>query len=1660
MSGPSGIWAAASKYFTHGTKVQLLPAPVGADCKVGDKLTFAFRKTGDTDPSYSYTATVKEVDTNDMPTAYEEEPIIFIVPWLITANNYSDGDTLTSEPISGSTAAAEMTIKILEEGDEVSVDVSDAWKRAVGTQADWGAASGDPAEVLNKPPITYDVTDWGPPWGLYHITKIEAYPPGDYGGDVWIAGDHFYATDPDDVVGFGIELHNAPARIYGYDNSSGSSKYELIVEGDLKVIHTFGADGDLTVEGNISASNFKREDVGTANEWINIPAEVWITDGDHFAYCTPDFNRGFTFELHGGDTPTLWAYDFTKTPPEYDLKIASNLLVGDAGDPCDLTVSGNITAANLAQADWDATSGPAEVLHKPAIHTDPPTPFDPGDGNIIMLQNSTWIGAGRLKVEFTEGNWVEVSGAPNGLYIDHPTNVNQYFNVKTEDDSVVMSSATSENLFDLNGAVNVNNTSLRVKALENPTSFLQIRTPNAAATPYPPPEISSSENKIRLVDTSNQDHGWTPATKFVEFDFTGTDPHVSTDTGNIEFGGAVALGRDPISDLEAATKQYVDAEVADKVAASQFWLPAVETQADLPTITDTSKTWLCRVRATNNVYQCVAGQTTWVLYSVDTDFVDPDQLATALADYLPLTGKAADSALLNGKADTTFATVASGQDAFNAARLGGALARLFPQIRGDLTLNQNLDDVTEYGVYCSPVFATAQSLVNRPPDMTGNNRLIVVEVAKSTRYPLDGNDQNGLLEQRATIFDSSLRIWNKWTRVRQVGTGAATWGPWKTDGKMDIAAGQFPAITSVALLVANNWATEYAVQNTDFNTWTDIENIGAVAGSSVPIHITVQPWQNVSAKEVTVKVSTTGRMFRRSLDSAAVWRSAKWMEVATDQTTGVQLRTQSASSGDQYIRIASFNLAVGPPTASVVRQVRLKVRLYRNSLAYNGEYIVSVTLLSAPPATTASGFVTYTQIDVQGTNAQFSAIKDDANNRFDIWCFARTNFPVLTVEQDMANTTVQSVTLLPDGDTAWQVAMPTGFTELSVEQTATREWAQSWVSTKTPIFTTALQTTSAAQRWIKIASVTYPPMSGSTGNRQVRLEVNTRNGGGTWWSQYIVRLRFTTQTTALLGVVYGTVIADVMERQFGNGRDAVDFTYVFDDTARVAHIYASALVNNLGLSVGLADSNTQDQPAVTILPDGTTWLTATPFPAMGTGDTVLTNNVLIPFSAGGGNLVTRLPYGSSSVVMQPTLRDYILAQGNISFEQTIINFGTTRFSDLGNLTTLTPALNSYCHLKVERSSTDNAFMATVTEGGNIATPRRFFRTAGGSAWQNDGWTELARIINGNVIVGSKTALLNPSPTVAATEAQVGNAIADMMTLVMDILTNKPTNPLFTELNPWGYWSFDLIFAPLQRGDVLFAEPSDGGRFMVIPGTTPASNNVNADRLPFTVPGKFGKALAFFGAGTIGAGGAANGGMLYLDPGPNEENSFHPLGDFTICYWVKETVIGGGRGMTFCNWETGGIGLQTQANGAFIYQAYSADVQMGTTGGAYRTLTAPAGTFPQDGEWHHVRVAYTAADKTHRVFIDGHNIADPADTGTIDPALELRHVDHGPAKVMSWGTVRLGLAFGANPDQTTGRRSPWPESSSSWAHNIQLDEIWMFQRAITDAEYTKIFNNKS
>lgn len=253
-----------------------------------------------------------------------------------------------------------------------------------------------------------------------------------------------------------------------------------------------------------------------------------------------------------------------------------------------------------------------------------------------------------------------------------------------------------------------------------------------------------------------------------------------------------------------------------------------------------------------------------------------------------------------------------------------------------------------------------------------------------------------------------------------------------------------------------------------------------------------------------------------------------------------------------------------------------------------------------------------------------------------------------------------------------------------------------------------------ATRYIKIAS--YPaPTTTSSQAVQIDLRINARMNSAASASTYLLSF-------GLVRAALPYTVTAGARRLDLNAFVAVEFGYVRNDTAGTFDVYAKTTQNypNLIVSKFTLNGHARD---ITLFPGAAAWEAAVP--ADGDNAYTVIPQLSVLTSDPANNAVVRLPYiGSTTTLPQATLRDYILAQGNVSFEQTIMNF-PTKFSDLANLTALQPAMNTYCHLKVQRVSADNAFMATVIEGGNVANPRMFYRTAGGSTWQDTGWSQIA-----------------------------------------------------------------------------------------------------------------------------------------------------------------------------------------------------------------------------------------------------------------------------------------------------------------------------------------------
>jgi hypothetical protein len=152
-----------------------------------------------------------------------------------------------------------------------------------------------------------------------------------------------------------------------------------------------------------------------------------------------------------------------------------------------------------------------------------------------------------------------------------------------------------------------------------------------------------------------------------------------------------------------AGDEALDEKIADTVAASQTWLPAVAEAGDLPAeVPDTNRTYLCRVTALNNVYQRVAGEgSAWALYSSNTDYIDETELAAAV------------------EAEASRAQAA--EEALGEQITDEALAR----IAGDEALDERIADMEAASQTWLPAVAEAGDLPAAVPD---TNRTYLCQV--------------------------------------------------------------------------------------------------------------------------------------------------------------------------------------------------------------------------------------------------------------------------------------------------------------------------------------------------------------------------------------------------------------------------------------------------------------------------------------------------------------------------------------------------------------------------------------------------------------------------------------------------------------------------------------------------------------------------------------------------------------------------------------------------------------------------------------------------------------------------------------------------------------------------------------------------------------------
>lgn len=74
-------------------------------------------------------------------------------------------------------------------------------------------------------------------------------------------------------------------------------------------------------------------------------------------------------------------------------------------------------------------------------------------------------------------------------------------------------------------------------------------------------------------------------------------------------------------------------EINEKITGVNKWVGPVDTVADLPTDLDPDYTYLCKVIEEEATYQLIAGTSEWKLYSSIKDYVDSNELTTAINEH-------------------------------------------------------------------------------------------------------------------------------------------------------------------------------------------------------------------------------------------------------------------------------------------------------------------------------------------------------------------------------------------------------------------------------------------------------------------------------------------------------------------------------------------------------------------------------------------------------------------------------------------------------------------------------------------------------------------------------------------------------------------------------------------------------------------------------------------------------------------------------------------------------------------------------------------------------------------------------------------------------------------------------------------------------------------
>jgi hypothetical protein len=155
---------------------------------------------------------------------------------------------------------------------------------------------------------------------------------------------------------------------------------------------------------------------------------------------------------------------------------------------------------------------------------------------------------------------------------------------------------------------------------------------------------NSLSSKATATDLESEIGEREEADKTLQNNIDAVQSNLDTEADNRETGDADTLlsanlyADEKTEETLDAAKKYADDQIAQAEMGGQTWLPAVKTLEELENITPPEPdkaNYLCRVmndpdKDNNGVYQRIAGAAEWTYFSDNLDFVDENELETAL----------------------------------------------------------------------------------------------------------------------------------------------------------------------------------------------------------------------------------------------------------------------------------------------------------------------------------------------------------------------------------------------------------------------------------------------------------------------------------------------------------------------------------------------------------------------------------------------------------------------------------------------------------------------------------------------------------------------------------------------------------------------------------------------------------------------------------------------------------------------------------------------------------------------------------------------------------------------------------------------------------------------------------------------------------------------